>query len=71
MGFLVGFIAMTFHAITANTFIIVRIMEPFWLLAGIVMVTPELEAEDETLEQEPEAEAKSPLPLPHRMIPTR
>ena len=70
MGFLVGFIAMTFHAVTANTFIIVRIMEPFWLLAGIVIVTPELEAEEAALEQEPEAEAK-PVPLPRRMMPAR
>jgi O-antigen ligase len=37
MGFLAGFIGLIFHAIGANTFIIVRIMEPFWFLAGIVM----------------------------------
>jgi len=32
-----------FHAIGANTFIIVRIMELFWFLAGIMAVLPELE----------------------------
>ena len=30
-GFIAGFIGLLFHAIGANTFIIVRIMEPFWL----------------------------------------
>lgn len=36
-GFLVGFLGMVAHAIGANTFIIVRIMEPFWLMAGLVV----------------------------------
>jgi hypothetical protein len=26
------------HGIGANTFIIVRIMEPFWLMTGIIVV---------------------------------
>lgn len=30
------------HAFGANTFIIVRIMEPFWLLVGMVMMVPEM-----------------------------
>jgi hypothetical protein len=34
---------MLFHAIGANTFIIVRIMEPFWFLAGMVVMMPEIE----------------------------
>jgi O-antigen ligase len=42
-GFLAGFVGLLFHAIGANTFIIVRIMEPFWFYAGIVAVLPELE----------------------------
>ncbi|OGF45882.1 MAG: hypothetical protein A2231_07160 [Candidatus Firestonebacteria bacterium RIFOXYA2_FULL_40_8] len=37
-GFTVSFIALLFHAITANTFIIVRVMEPFWFLAALVSV---------------------------------
>jgi hypothetical protein len=36
-----------FHAIGANTFIIVRIIEPFWYFAGIVAVLPELELQSE------------------------
>jgi O-antigen ligase len=44
LGYLAGFVAMLAHAIGANTFIIVRIMEPFWFVAGMVIMIPELEA---------------------------
>jgi len=43
LGFLAGHVGMIFHAISANTFIIIRIMEPYWFLAGMVMVIPYLE----------------------------
>jgi len=43
VGFMAGFVGLLFHAIGANTFIIVRIMEPFWLVAGIVAVLGNLE----------------------------
>lgn len=46
IGFLAGFIGLLFHSIGANTFIIVRIMEPFWLVAGIITVLPMLENEE-------------------------
>ncbi len=40
-GFLVGYMAtitaLVFHSIGTNTFIIIRIMEPFWLVTGVVM----------------------------------
>jgi len=43
-GLVLGFIAGTFgllaHAIGSNTFIVIRIMEPFWLIAGIVVMLP-------------------------------
>ena len=39
MGFLAGFIGLLFHGIGANTFIIVRIMEPFWFIVGMVLMT--------------------------------
>ena len=45
MGFLAGFIGLLVHAIGSNTFIIVRIMEPFWFVLGMVAMIPELEAE--------------------------
>lgn len=44
LGYLVGFLAMLVHAIGANTFIIVRIMEPFWFLAAIIIMIPTIEA---------------------------
>jgi hypothetical protein len=40
LGYLAGFVAMITHCIGANTFIIVRVMEPFWFLTGIVTVLP-------------------------------
>jgi O-antigen ligase len=43
IGFLAGFTGLLFHAIGANTFIIVRIMEPFWFIAAMVMRMPSLE----------------------------
>ena len=41
-GLMLGLIAMLTHAIGANTFIIIRIMEPFWLVAGLVVIIPTL-----------------------------
>lgn len=46
IGFIAGLVGIIFHSIGANTFIIVRIMEPFWLLAGLIMVIPEIQAEE-------------------------
>ncbi len=41
-GFLAGFFAMLIHAVGANTFIIVRIMEPFWFLTAILIMIPKM-----------------------------
>jgi O-antigen ligase len=46
-GFLLGLIALLAHGIGANTFIIIRIMEPFWLCAGLVMLLPTLSVKAE------------------------
>ena len=46
LGFLAGFAGLLVHAFGSNTFIIVRIMEPFWLVTGIVMMIPALEAKE-------------------------
>lgn len=37
LGILVGFVAMMVHAFTANTFIIIRIMEPFWCVMAMAV----------------------------------
>lgn len=39
IGFLGGFVCLLFHSIGSNTFIIVRIMQPFWLVAGLVFAS--------------------------------
>src|SRR5437773_1317542 len=46
LGFLAGFAGLLVHGFGSNTFIIVRIMEPFWLITGIVMMIPALEAKE-------------------------
>lgn len=46
LGYLAGFIAMLTHAIGANTFIIVRIMEPFWFLTAMIIMIPAIEANE-------------------------
>ncbi|MGD9054449.1 MAG: hypothetical protein PVG17_21500, partial [Desulfobacterales bacterium] len=52
IGFLAGYIGLLFHAIGANTFIIVRIMEPFWFFTGIIAVLPALERQSEMQPEE-------------------
>ncbi len=44
LGYLVGFIALLIHGIGANTFIIVRIMEPFWFVTAMIIMIPRIEA---------------------------
>jgi O-antigen ligase len=40
LGFLAGNVGMMVHALTANTFILIRIMEPYWFLAAMVLSSP-------------------------------
>ncbi len=53
LGLLGGCSAMFVHAIGANTFIIVRIMEPFWFLVGLVLLLPSLEQDSSEDEADP------------------
>ena len=46
LGFIAGFVGLMIHAITANTFIILRIMEPFWFILGIIIMLPILKEEE-------------------------
>lgn len=46
MGVLAGFVSLLLHAIGSNTFIIVRIMEPFWFLMGLVVVLYYIEKDE-------------------------
>lgn len=40
LGYLAGYVALLVHGLGANTFIIVRIMEPFWLITALVVGLP-------------------------------
>ena len=52
--------------IGSNTFIIVRIMEPFWFFAGIVLMLPQLERDDLAPTPPPKA---PPVVTPARIPP--
>ena len=43
-GFMAAVVGILVHGIGANSFIIIRIMEPFWLIAAIVLAMPGLPA---------------------------
>jgi O-antigen ligase len=45
VGLIAGLVGLLVHAIGANTFIIVRIMEPFWFLTGIVIALSSMDEE--------------------------
>jgi O-antigen ligase len=45
VGLIAGFVGLLVHAIGANTFIIVRIMEPFWFVIGIVIALSQMNDE--------------------------
>jgi len=43
LGYLAGLAAIATHALGANTFIIVRIMEPFWFITAVIVALPDLQ----------------------------
>jgi O-antigen ligase len=43
LGYLAGLAGLMFHALAANSFIIVRIMEPFFILTALMFRLPDLE----------------------------
>jgi O-antigen ligase len=45
VGLMAGLAGLLVHAIAANTFIIVRIMEPFWFITGIVVALSQMDDE--------------------------
>jgi hypothetical protein len=47
VGFMAGFVGLCFNAISTNTFIIIKIMEPFWFIAAIVLSLPQLLRKEE------------------------
>jgi len=45
LGYMAGLVGLMVHALGANTFIVIRIMEPFWFFTGLVLLMPVLEEE--------------------------
>jgi O-antigen ligase len=43
LGYLIGMAGLLTHGIGANTFIIVRIMDPFWFMTAMVVMMPTIE----------------------------
>jgi O-antigen ligase len=64
LGFLAGFFAMLTHGIGSNTFIIVRIMEPFWFLTAMIIMIPVIEKKSATIESLPVENVKPLMPHP-------
>ena len=65
LGYLAGLIAMLVHAIGANTFIIVRIMEPFWFLTAMVIMIPSIEAHERQEQPQTGKLARTKIALKH------
>ena len=61
MGFIAGTVGLLAHAIGSNTFTIIRIMEPFWLFAGIVVMLPVLASEEPRTTPTPLTTAAAPV----------
>ena len=67
-GFLAAIVGILVHGIGANSFIIIRIMEPFWLLAAIVLAMPRLPhtGRPERARGAPDAWRRTPAPAGSR-----
>lgn len=52
LGYIAGLVGLLVHSIGSTTFIIIRIMEPFWLLTALVFMMPVIEEVEQEVEQE-------------------
>ena len=69
LGFIVGTVALIAHASMTNTFIIVRIMEPFCLIMAIVIGVPHLEEQAREAEAAAKAaEERGDLPMAKKRL---
>lgn len=50
IGFICGIIALLTQSMGGAVFILIRIMEPFWFLAALVLALPEVQADEKALE---------------------
>jgi len=49
LGFICGFMALLVQSLGAAVFILIRVMEPFWFLAALVLTLPEIAIEEKVL----------------------
>lgn len=56
LGYLAGFMGLLFHSLTANTFILIRVMEPFWFMTGVIVALPQVRLEESGLVPEKKVE---------------
>lgn len=68
LGFVAGLMGLIVHSIGTNTFIIVRIMEPFWFLAGMVIMIPQLEVPSPAAEPQREADPLRQRPFASSLV---
>jgi len=61
LGFLAGFIGLMVHSFSAATFIIIRIMEPFWFLTAILVSLPHVLEKERTLSYTAETSGAPPV----------
>ncbi len=47
LGYMGGLAALCVHGVSANTFVVVRIMEPFWFMTALLLTVRRLHLEDE------------------------
>lgn len=57
IGFICGFIALLTQSMAGAVFILIRIMEPFWFIAAMVLAMPEVAQEEKMSAQEGELHA--------------
>jgi len=50
VGFLAGYVGLLVQSISMNTVIVIRVMEPFWFMAAIVLSLPRLIEKEEARE---------------------
>jgi O-antigen ligase len=71
IGFIAGFVGLVVHSLGTNTFILVRIMEPFWLFTGIIAVLPMIRDEGAAPEPSSGRATAALLRLPAWVSPLR
>ena len=71
MGFIAGFAGLVVHSLGTNTFILVRIMEPFWFFTGIIAVLPMIRDEGAVLSDSSTRPMRAARLSPAKVFPSR